>query len=369
VLLPYAMATALFAQMFTSGEGNLAGVLATAAVATAVAAVPPFLGGTRELEITAARALLGVALPDHDRGRPMPLETRLRSAVWFGLHLVSGAVLATVVLIAIPLALLAFTERLGLTRGALAGANLGPLGADDRWGWTAAGVLLLIGSVYATAGLGALAATMAPVLLGPAQADRLAALEAEERKLAERNRLARELHDSVGHALTAVTLQAGAARTVFENDPEFARRALATIEDLGRTALEELDAVLGLLRDAEAPTLDDVDRLLTGRVDAEIASVTVAPPISREAFRIVQESLTNAAKHGTGRTTLRITAPGDLVIEVVNPIDRTSGTGGGRGLAGMRERVRLLGGELTAGASDGVWRVVARLPRDEDVAR
>ena len=111
-------------------------------------------------------------------------------------------------------------------------------------------MLLLVGTVYAVAGLGALAATMAPVLLGPSPADRIAALEARERRLAERNRLARELHDSVGHALTATTLQAGAARAVFDSDPEFARRALAAIEEVGRTAMDDLDHVLGVLRDA-----------------------------------------------------------------------------------------------------------------------
>ncbi|MBM2619940.1 two-component sensor histidine kinase [Actinoplanes sp. LDG1-06] len=358
------MTAGLLAQMLTMPDSNLAGVLATAAVAFAIAVVPPFLGGTRELEITAARALLGVRLPDHDRGRPMALETRLRSAVWFGLHLVSGAVVATLVLIAVPLALLAFTERLGLTDGALTGSDLGPVGAEDRWAWTGVGVALLIGTVYATAGLGSLAATMAPVLLGPSAAERVAALEAQERTLAERNRLARELHDSVGHALTAVTLQAGAARTVFDSDPDFARRALGTIEDLGRTALEELDAVLGLLRDADGPALADVGRLLTGDVDARIDDVEVPGHISREAFRIVQEGLTNAAKHGTGRVTLRIAAPGALVIEITNAVGPTRATSGGRGLAGMRERVRLLGGSLTAGEEDGTWRVVARLPRE-----
>ena len=367
-MLPYVLTAALVAQMLAGADENVAGTIATAAVAVVIAAVPPFLGGTRELEIAATRALLGVDLPGHDRTRPMALETRMRAALWFGLHLLSGAVVAVAVLVAVPLALLAFTERLGLTSGALAGVDVGPLRSGDRWGWTVAGVALLVGTVYATAGLGSLAATMAPVLLGPAPAERLAALEARERQLAERNRLARELHDSVGHALTTVTLQAGAARTVFDRDPEFARRALTAIEELGRTALDELDAVLGVLRDAAAdpraaPTLADLDRLLTERVDAEVEPVDLPPAISREAYRIVQEGLTNAAKHGAGRIRLRIAAPGDLVVEVSNPVaGGPPPAGGGRGLAGMRERVRLLGGELTAGADDGVWRVRARLP-------
>ena len=366
ILLPYALAAGLLAQTIVTSGDNVAGALVTLAVAVAVAVVPPFLGGTRELEIAAARGLLGADLPDHDRGRPLAREARLRSALWFGLHLLSGAIVGGLLLIAVPLALLAFTERLGLTEGALSGIDIGLIGPGDRWAWTAVGVLLLIGSIYATAGLGSLAATMAPVLLGPSAADRVAALEARERQLAERNRLARELHDSVGHALTAVTLQAGAARTVFDRDPEFARRALGNIEDLGRAAMEELDAVLGLLRDADGPTLADLDRLLTDDVDAQVDTVDVPPAISREAFRIVQESLTNAAKHGTGRVTLRITASDALVIEVANEVGAPAGPSGGRGLAGMRERVRLLGGRLTAGANDGVWRVEATLPRGDE---
>src|SRR6185295_16082350 len=171
---------------------------------------PPFLGGTRELEIAAVRALLRVDLPE--RAGPPALETRLRAALWFGVHLAVGAVIGGALLIAVPMALIALTERLGLTSGALAGLTIGPLDEHDLWAWTAVGVLLLAGTAYAVAGLGALAATMAPVLLGPSPAERIAAVEARERRLAERNRLARELHDSVGHALTATTLQAGAAR-------------------------------------------------------------------------------------------------------------------------------------------------------------
>ena len=162
---------------------------------------------------------------------------------------------------------------------------------------------------------------------------------------------------------------------MFDSDPEFARRALAAIEDVGRAALEDLDHVLGVLRsleddDGRAPrTLADLDRLIADvraggvEVRAEVAPGTVGPAVSREAFRIVQESLTNAAKHGTGTVRLRLTAGDDVTIEVTNPMaERTRTAGGGRGLAGMRERVRLLGGRLEAGPADGAWRVHVRLP-------
>ena len=366
LLLPYVMIVGLLAQMLTGpGQDNRAGVLATMAAAAVLAVAPPLLAGTRELEIVAARALLGADLPVPARG-PLALETRLRSALWFGLHLISGGLIGVVALILVPVALLALTERLGLTRGALEGLDLGPLGATDLWAWAVTGVGLLVGSVAGAAGLGALAATMAPVLLGPSPAERAAALRARERRLAERNRLARELHDSIGHALTAVTVQAGAARTVFATDPEFARRAIEAIEETGRAALAELDAVLGVLRDEaaerhSAPTLADLDRLLTPDVTADVAAVDVPPQVSREAYRIVQESLTNAARHGRGPARLTVRQDGDLVIEVVNahvPAPRRPG----HGLDGMRERVELLGGTLTAGPDGDSWRVQARLP-------
>ncbi|MEU4623803.1 histidine kinase [Actinoplanes sp. NPDC023801] len=363
LLLPYALGAGVFTQLIVEETGSRAGVLAIAVVAVVIATVPPFLGGTRELEIAAARALLGVDLPGHDRSRPPALETRLRSALWFALHLASGGLVGVALLIAVPLALLAFTERLGLTAGAL-----GPLTPAGRWWWTLAGVGLLLVTVAGTAGLGRLAATMAPVLLGPSQAERLAELHARELRLAERNRLARELHDSVGHALTAMTLQAGAARAVFGADPDFARSALAAIEETGRSAAEELDAVLGILRDdvadrSPAPTLADLDRLLTAQVTAEIGAVDVSPVVSREAFRIIQESLTNAARHGDGPVTLRVRQEEELVIEVVN---RRGGgparEGGGHGIEGMRERARLLGGRVGAGPDGNLWRMTARLP-------
>jgi signal transduction histidine kinase len=376
ILLPYLLLATLLGRMLIEPQNRGAAVLIAVATA-AIAAVPPFLGGTRELEIAAVRALLGVDLPPPDPGRPLARETRLRAALWFAVHLAVGAVIGAAVLIAAPMVLIVLAERLGLTSGGLTGLDVGPLGADDLWWWTLVGLLLLVGTLYAVAGLGALAATMAPVLLGPSPAERLAAVERRERRMAERNRLARELHDSVGHALTAATLQAGAARAVFDSDPEFARRALAAIEDVGRAAMDDLDHVLGVLRSMENDdrrperTLDDLDRLIADvraggvEVRADVPPVAVAPAVSREAFRIVQESLTNAVKHGTGTVHVRLTAADDLTIEVTNPMPATPGTTRtGRGVAGMRERVRLLGGDLDAGPADGAWRVRVRLPGD-----
>ncbi|MFB9850262.1 sensor histidine kinase [Micromonospora andamanensis] len=227
---------------------------------------------------------------------------------------------------------------------------------------------------------------MAPALLGPASAERIAALEARAARLAERNRLARELHDSVGHALTVATLQAGAAREVLDADPEFVRRALAAIEETGRRAMDDLDHVLGLLRETGEPpvvapqrTLSDLDDLIaeTRAAGMSVRSRNRGPldalpsAVSREGYRIVQEALTNAARHGHGPVTVRVdVTPDGLEIELVNAMaERVGGAavpGGGRGLVGMRERVLLLGGRITAGADGQRWRVRVRLPVGAD---
>ena len=370
ILLPYLLLVAMLAGMVAQDATDRVVALLIALVAAAIAGVPPFLSGTRELEIAAARALLRADLPDHEPPGPLPVETRLRAALWFGVHLAVGAVVGAALLIAVPMSLIVFAERLGVTSGALAGLDIGPLDETDVGWWTVIGVMLLVGTVYAVAGLGALAATMAPVLLGPSPAARIAAVEARERRLAERNRLARELHDSVGHALTATTLQAGAARAVFDSDPEFARRALASIEEVGRTAMDDLDHVLGVLREAgdadrrPQPTLADLGRL-TGDVDLVVDGdpATLAPALSREAYRIIQEGLTNAAKHGEGTVSLRLIVADELTIDVSNALRAAPGDRkGGRGLAGIGERVRLLGGRFEAGPADGVWRLTVRLP-------
>jgi signal transduction histidine kinase len=243
------------------------------------------------------------------------------------------------------------------------------------------GLVLLVALVLAVAGVGALLARWAPAFLGPSPAERLALLERQAGQLAERNRLARELHDSVGHALTVATLQAGAARRLLDSDPAFAREALASVEDAGRAALEDLDHVLGLLRDGDTaattpqPTLADLDRLLAEtraagvEVRAEVSGDLGRVPavVSREAYRILQEGLTNALRHaGRVPVTLRLAATADdLELELANPLGpagRRPPGGGGRGLRGIGERVAILGGRLTAGPDGTGWRVAVDLP-------
>jgi signal transduction histidine kinase len=125
------------------------------------------------------------------------------------LHLVTGGLVALELLVTLPMALAYIAQPLGISAEAFRALRLGPFDEHETLWLSLVGVVLLAGLVYAVAGLGALAAMMAPVLLGPS-AERIAALEAKAGQLAERDRLARELHDSVGHALTVTTLQAAA---------------------------------------------------------------------------------------------------------------------------------------------------------------
>jgi signal transduction histidine kinase len=223
---------------------------------------------------------------------------------------------------------------------------------------------------------GHLITALARRLLGPSPAERLAAMEERTEQLLERTRIARELHDSIGHALTVAVVQAGAARAA--GDAAFTDRALGAIEETGRAALEDLERVLGILRESEKPvssrpTLSDADRLLGSarasgaKVDAELTGPldTVPGPVSREGYRILQESLTNVLRHA-GAVPVRVriaVADGTLALEVRNPLTADiRGPGRGSGLRGIRERAALLGGRARTGPDEGDWQVHAELP-------
>lgn len=225
-------------------------------------------------------------------------------------------------------------------------------------------------------GAGRLVTALALRLLGPSPADRLAAMEERTEQLLERTRIARELHDSLGHALTVAVVQAGAARAA--DDPAFTDRALDAIEETGRAALEDLERVLAVLRESGRPvsgrpTLAESDRLLESartsgaKVDAEFTGPldTVPGPVSREGYRILQESLTNVLRHA-GAVPVRVrveVADAALALEVRNPLTaEVPGPGRGSGLRGIRERAALLGGRAHTGPDQGDWQVHVELP-------
>jgi signal transduction histidine kinase len=246
-----------------------------------------------------------------------------------------------------------------------------------HWAYALLAPLPLLALYGAVVGLGLLATAGARALLGPSAAERLTALEERTEQLLERNRIARELHDSIGHALTVAVVQAGAARAA--NSPEFTDRALTAIEETGRAALEDLERVLGVLREAERPvsarpTLADADRLLESarasgaKVEAEVAGPleTLPGPVSREGYRILQEALTNVLRHaGAVPTRVRVeVADGALTLQVRNPLpDGRAAPGRGSGLRGIRERAALLGGRAHTGPDGaGDWEVRVELP-------
>jgi signal transduction histidine kinase len=347
-------------------------LIAFVAISSAVAFVP----AVRILCRTAVETLLGVTLPEETPEGLRSWRSRRRTAVWWALHIGVGGAVGFAAVVGLPMLL--FLLATPFTGQTLRSRFLGSLSVTPAWS-VALALLLAPVIIYLGAGTGWVLARLAPVFLGPSPADRLARLERQAESLIERNRLARELHDSVGHALTATTLQAGAALRVLDSDPEFARRALAAIEETGRTALEDLDHVLGLLReDASATTpqrtLADLGRLfdqtrsagleVDAAVDAEVGGVP--PVVSREAYRIVQESLTNALRHaGKVRVTVRLAVRASrLELEMSNPTGAAAPphTGGGRGIPGIRERVTILGGRMSAGADGGCWRVLVTIP-------
>ncbi|MFC9297461.1 sensor histidine kinase [Streptomyces sp. NPDC057011] len=397
LLMPYFLLTQVGVGMAAGGVNALSSLplsLAAYAAALPLVAATAVFGLVRPLSVAAVRALCGVPGDRLAEGPARSWAARGRTSAWWTLHLGVGALVSGLTLAVPPMAVvlitLPFVSGLRRTRLGLGWFNT----EADPYVAPLLGAGLLAGLALCAAGAGALLARLAPVLLGPTAADRLAAAEERAADLAVRNRLARELHDAVGHALSAVTLQAVAARRVLDSDPAFVREALAAIEDTTRRTVGELDAVLGLLRDgdparpdaAPAPTLAaDLEGLLartraggtpvTAHQDPGPARDWEALPAiaSREAYRIVQEGLSNALRHGAGPVDVRIrvqdregTGHRELEITMTNPPaapqHREPRTTGGRGLRGAAERAALLGGSIEAGPHEGHWRLRAVLP-------
>jgi signal transduction histidine kinase len=203
-----------------------------------------------------------------------------------------------------------------------------------------------------------------------------------ERRLAaaeERARIARDLHDSAGHAINVIAVHAGAARLLHEQDPKRAREAMATIEEVARQTVREIDQIVHSLRIDErehglAPGLAALDTLVARHaafgmpvgVSSHGAPPALAGQIDEAAYRILQEALTNAARHGCGAVRIDISfGSRALELTVRNPVSadpRPAGRRAGHGLVGMRERAAMLGGTLRAGIAGEAFEVRATLP-------
>jgi signal transduction histidine kinase len=197
----------------------------------------------------------------------------------------------------------------------------------------------------------------------------------------ERARIARDLHDSAGHAINVIAVRAGAARMRHDEDPERSRAALQAIEQVARQTVGEIDQIVGTLRDrssengevAAPPGLASLQSLVAhhsvGGLEVTVAKAgsprRLAAAVDLSAYRILQEALTNAARHGTGAARVELAfGEAALRLTITNPVadGGPERTGGGHGLIGMRERATLLGGSLDADRANGTFRLRAQLP-------
>jgi signal transduction histidine kinase len=224
------------------------------------------------------------------------------------------------------------------------------------------------------------------------RAERAEKAAERERRLAaaeERAQIARDLHDSAGHAINVILVEAGAARLLRERDPQRAAQALATIEDVAREQIDEIDRLVQALRADESddraiedclvpgdrptgPAMAEAlfERMIASGLELDVKWIgkrrRLGPRVGRASFRILQEALTNAVRHGNGSASVMVDYRDDTVeFTIENPTDGDPADGGeGHGLTGMRERVALLDGSLETAQSNGIFRVRAVLPYD-----
>ncbi|SEG47789.1 Signal transduction histidine kinase [Thermomonospora echinospora] len=332
---------------------------------------------------------------------PVFVTTALAGLVYYGLDFPDGP--AWIGLFVSLYTLAAYGD--GRRSLVIAGAGIAVLAA----GWLVAAADIepraAIGWVFFRIGVSVLSAALGEsvrsrrVIAAEAQeraelAERTREEEARARVDAERLRIAREVHDTVAHAIAIINVQAGVTAHVLDKRPEQAREALRAIEQTSSRALREMRAILGVLRDdndgrAPHPGLEQIDELTAKAREAglDVTLQATEPPtplpsaVGGAAYRILQESITNVIRHvGPTRVTVALN-PGIDVLEIrVTDEGRRTGSGDGRadrppgngvdtpakpgrGILGMRERCRLLGGELDAGPlPGGGFEVTARLP-------
>ena len=242
------------------------------------------------------------------------------------------------------------------------------------------GVLLLYTVVLVAIGMytGARRELIASMRAQVEQAEREQQLRVAQGQAAERQRIAREMHDVLAHRISLVSMYSGALAYRDDLSPEQTREIAETIRENANLALTELRGVLGSLRgkdgDRPQPTLADLPGLIADNRAAglriEFSGVTLkglSPAVSRHAYRIVQEGLTNARKHAPG-TKVEVRLSGDpdsgLRIELRNPVNGRGAAvpGGGYGLLGLAERTNLVGGWTEHGIRDDVFQLEAWMP-------
>lgn len=360
---------------------SLLGLLAVAFVV--VVAWAALLPPVRQVEVSTARALLDLdnaALPDVRS--PGTWASRRRGAAWLALLVALGLVVGAALLLLVPfgIGLIAFSFSGDTTETWPGTGAVTHTGSGWHAGWLVApGALALVVCMVVVLAASRLLGVLATRVLGPTLLERVGIAADRERALAHANAVARDLHDQLGHTLTAMTVQATAARRMLATDQQGADRALAAVEDLGRGAQEVVDGVVRTLRAGAHGGIDlpgeTTDLVGAARALAEESPLDVqllvpaALPVDRScaetAQAVIREALTNATRHGTGPATLRLHVDGQsLCIEVRNPITRGALTTAQRsGLRGLQERVLLADGELTTQQDGGdSWVLTATLP-------
>jgi signal transduction histidine kinase len=265
---------------------------------------------------------------------------------------------------------------------ALAAAGLVTLNNPTQGWGDFAGIVLLFGIVWLAAfAIGRKLEEAAGAQERAERLEREREAKALEAVADERARIARELHDVVGHSVSVMTVQASAVRRRLTPDQEQEREALEIVEQTGREALAEMRRLVGVLRRPEEgpalapqPSLEYLDRLVAQaresglpvdlRIEGERAQLPAGVDLT--AYRLIQEGLTNAIKHARATKADVVVRYGDGEIEITVLDDGAGGGdegGGGHGLVGMRERVAVYGGELEAGPrAEGGYALRARLP-------
>lgn len=379
-------------------------IIATGAVVFLLLCLPAFLTVIRALERTLSEQLLALTIPVPPR-RPRTAD-RLRGALFYFGHVVAGALLLFTVVVLIPAAIVLSTEPEQAHE--LSGGLIGPPGSAAATELPAGLIqLLAFGILLACAAIivaeGYFLPHYALILLGPSPADRAELAGRERARRFRRTVLAREVHDSIGHALTVTTMQAAVAKRALKTDPTVAEAAVDEIARTGREAVAELDHVLLLLRseaneggtvigpgpgeyesglgaDTRQPprrTIQDIERLADEalsvghptRLSVVGDTTELSADVVHELHRIVREAVTNSLRHASAPgLSVSITVDEEAVTMLSSNPSAKGRVRSGRGLDGIRDRVELFGGTMRWTTEEGTWSLEAVLPRKETSA-